>query len=518
MEIGIVGGGIGGLTTALLLSKRGFQVTIYEKEAEIGGRIAYQTDGTGRYRIDRGPTIVLLPEMLLSILEEAGIERSRIPLMECDPLYTIHYADGTSFRKHRNQEMQLAELERCFPEEKDGYLRYMHDMGQAFTSGTEAFLNRPFIQKGHFYTWHNMKLLLRMKAYKSVRALAADYFRDERLQNAFSLQTLYIGGAPFKSPALYTLIPYAEHAFGVWYLKGGYAGLVTILRDELEQRGVNIMTHCHIDGILIDQGQCRGISSCGDIFKHDSIVFNGDFPYLANLLPVGTEGAEVATSIHNRTINQLDKRNGRRGLRKSKKSYEPSSGCFLIYLGLKKRWSEAGIHQFFLPETFTKGLRQLFVDQNVPSEPAFYSFYPTALDEDAAPEGESVLYLLVPVPPAGEVVWKDKKDELVEYILEEAERRGFPGLRDAIQWMDVRTPDDAEREGMYRGGSFGIAPSLGQSAVFRPQIVPFPTIHGLYSVGASVHPGGGVPIVMQGARLLADYLTKERVICNMKSV
>lgn len=514
MEIGIVGGGIGALTTALLLSKRGFQVTIYEKEAQIGGRIAYQMDDTGKYRIDRGPTIVLLPDMLLSILEEGGIERSRLPLMECDPLYKIHYSDGTSFTKHRNLELQLAELDRCFPGEKDGFLRYMQDMEEAFTSGADAFLNRPFVQKGHFYTWHNMKLLLRMKAYKSVRALAADYFQDERLQDAFSLQTLYIGGAPFKSPGLYTLIPYAEHAFGVWYLKGGYAGLISILRDELEKRGVKIITRCPVDRILIEQGQCRGISSGGKVYLHDSIIFNGDFPYLADLMPEGAKGAESAASIQERT----KKRNERMNLRKSKKSYEPSSGCFLIYLGLNKRWAEAGIHQFFLPESLNNGLRQLFVDQQVPNEPAFYSFYPTALDEEAAPDGESVLYLLVPVPPAGEVAWEGRKDQLTEYILDEAERRGFPGLREAIQWMDIRTPDDAEREGMYRGGSFGIAPSLGQSAVFRPQIVPYPAIQGLYSVGASVHPGGGVPIVMQGARLLADYLTKEREICSTKSV
>lgn len=518
MEIGIIGGGIGGLTTALLLSKRGFQVTIYEKESELGGRMAYQSDETGRYRIDRGPTIILLPDMLLDILEEAGIERSRLPLMECDPLYTIHYADGTHFKKHRNQDMQLAELNRVFPDEKDGYLRYMRDMGEAFASGVDAFLNRPFMQKGHFYTWHNMKLLLQMKAYKSVRALAAEYFRDERLQDAFSLQTLYIGGAPFKSPALYTLIPYAEHAFGVWYLRGGYAGIISILRDELELRGVKVITNFQVDGLLIEDGNCSGITSNGELFKHDAVVFNGDFPYLANLLPERVEGGVRSTAPPKKNHQRLGGSSRLTAARKRQKPYEPSSGCLLIYLGLNRRWEEAGIHQFFLPESLTKGLRQLFVERSVPVEPAFYSFYPTALDDHAAPEGESVMYLLVPVPPSGEVVWEKHQEALVAYVLDEAERRGFPGLRNAIRWMDVRTPDDAEKEGMYRGGSFGIAPTLGQSAVFRPQIVPYPAINGLYSVGASVHPGGGVPIVMQGARLLADYLTKERMACSTQSV
>lgn len=518
MEIGIIGAGIGGLTTALLLSNRGYKVTIYEKVSSLGGRLAYQVDETGRYRIDRGPTIVLLPEMLLGILEEGGIDRSRLPLMECDPLYTIHYSDGTTFKKYRNQEKQLEELDRVFPGQKEGYLRYMQDMGKAFYSGVDAFLNKPFMQKSHFYTWHNMKLLIRMKAFKSVRALAADYFSDERLQDAFSLQTLYIGGAPFKSPALYTLIPYAEHAFGVWYLRGGYAGLVQLLHEELKLRGVTIKINSPVDRLYLQNGSCKGIYSRGELFKHDSIVFNGDFPYLAELLPDKVNGERRLDHSSQTFNNRFDSQHGRRAGRRSPKRFEPSSGCLLIYLGLNRRWEKAGIHQFFLPEALNKGLRQLFVDKKIPEEPAIYSFYPTALDHEAAPEGESVMYLLVPVPPAGDVVWEDVQSTWVDYVLEQVEERGFPGLREAICWMDVRNPDDAEREGMYRGGSFGIAPSMSQSAVFRPQIVPYPEIEDLYSVGASVHPGGGVPIVMQGARLLADYLTKERNACSMRSV
>ncbi|NMO97052.1 phytoene desaturase family protein [Paenibacillus lemnae] len=503
MEVGIIGAGIGGLTTALLLSSRGFEVTVYEKEKELGGRLAYQRDESGRFAIDKGPTIVLLPDMLLDILEEGGMDTSLLPLMECDPLYAIHYADGTVFQKHRDQEKQLKELDRVFPGERSGYLKYMMDMEIAFNSGVSAFLSRPFFRKSQFYTWNNMKLLLQMKAYKSVRKLAADYFRDERLQDAFSLQTLYIGGAPFSAPALYTLIPYAEHAFGVWYLRGGYAGLVQTIREVLEQRGVTFVTGCKADHLLIEHGSCIGFVSDQQEYRHDSIIFNGDFPHLAGMIPQTKRNAGSVKLPSPKTLQ---------------KEYEPSSGCFLIYLGLNKRYEDVNIHQFFLPASLQNGLRQLFVDKQIPNEPSFYTFYPTALDDTAACEGESVMYILVPVPPAGHIAWDELKDEFAQRILDEAEQRGFPDLQESILWMDIRTPDDAEQEGMYRGGSFGIAPSLKQSAIFRPQIVPFPSIMNLYSVGASVHPGGGIPIVMQGARLLADHLTKERVACTQQTV
>ncbi|MGO4185587.1 phytoene desaturase family protein, partial [Paenibacillus sp. TAF43_2] len=287
MGVAFVGGGIGSLTAALLLSKQGKQVTIYERGPRLGGRLAFQEGGG--YRIDQGPTIVLLPEMLLSILEEAGIERSRIPLLECDPLYRIHYADGTVFHKWRNQQRQIEELERMFPEEVDGFRRYMADMEVAFKQGKEAFLERPFLRKREFYTFRNLTLLTKLKAYKSVRSFAGRYFRSEKLLDAFSLQTLYIGGAPFQSPGLYTLLPFAEHAYGIWYVKGGYAGIVSILEEELRRRGVQIKTETQIEQLVLENGRCIGvIDEGGRETLHDTIVYNGDFPHLASLMPKNT--------------------------------------------------------------------------------------------------------------------------------------------------------------------------------------------------------------------------------------
>jgi len=480
VEVAFVGGGIGSLTAALLLSKQGKKVTVYERSSRLGGRLAYQEGGG--YRIDQGPTIVLLPEMLLSILEEAGIDRSRIPLLECDPLYRIHYADGTVFHKWRNQLRQIEELERLFPDEVEGFQRYMADMEVAFKQGKEAFLERPFLRKREFYTFRNISLLTKLKAYKSVRSFARRYFRNEKLLDAFSLQTLYIGGAPFQAPGLYTLLPFAEHAYGIWYVKGGYAGIVSILEAELRSRGVEIRTETQIEGLILEKGRCLGVKEAGGKeILHNTVVYNGDFPHLASLLP------KDAVPM---------------------KAYKPSSGTILIYLGLNKQWKDASVHQFFLPKNLHSGLKEIFQNNRLPQDSSFYIFYPSAIDEEAAPPGESVMYMLVPAPPHGSVVWEDEVPELVERVIDEAEKRGFPGLRAAIKWKDVRTPRDAASDGLYHGGSFGIAPTFGQSAVFRPQIVPYP-IQGLYAVGASVHPGGGIPIVMQGAKLLANYLLKE---------
>ncbi|ANE47250.1 capsular biosynthesis protein CpsH [Paenibacillus swuensis] len=489
MSTAIIGGGVGGLTTALLLSASGEEVTIYERGNRLGGRLAYESNGT--YRIDQGPTIVLLPEMLLEILEEAGISRDRIPLIPCDPMYRIHYADGTSFDKYSDPKKQQDEIESKFPGESGAFLRYMETMKELFIHGKEAFLERAFLKKSHFFTFKNVRLLHKMRVHKSVRALAAEFYKDSRLVDAFSLQTLYIGGAPFQSPALYSLIPYAEHAYGIWYVKGGYASLVDLLEEELVRRGVHIRLQSEITSIKVEHQRCEGVVlSDGSEHAHFQVVYNGDFPHLMSLLPNVTKRM------------------------KPKPRYIPSSGCVLVYLGLDKRWEEAPAHQFVLPPSLTDSLRAVFEEGRIPNEPSFYMFNPTALDDGAAPEGESVMYMLIPVPPAvSGVHWDEEVPALVDRVLQLAEERLFPGLREAIVWQQVRTPIDAVREGLYGGGSFGLAPLLSQSGVFRPQFAPLP-IQGLYTVGASVHPGGGIPIVMQGAKLLTSHLEKERKAWN----
>ncbi|MFB8376678.1 phytoene desaturase family protein [Paenibacillus taichungensis] len=479
----IVGAGIGGLTSALLLNKQGWDVTIYERGSRVGGRIGYEQEGD--YRIDQGPTIVLLPEMLLGILEEAGVDRSKIELLRCDPLYRVHYSSGRVMTKMTAREQQAEEIERLFPGESQGFSKFMKDMDTLFPAGRAAFLERAFPRKRDFFTPSLMSLMGRLRAHKSVRKAVGDYFQHEELLDAYSLQSLYIGGSPFGTPGIYSLLPYAEHEYGIWMVKGGYAALPAILEQELISRGGRIVLNTEVTGLNIKNGVCEGIETAAGAENVDAVIYNGDFPHLSGLLGQTSDGS------------------------RKRKPYRPSSGCVLIYAGVDKTWDDATTHQFFLPPSLDGSLREVFDQRRIPAKSSFYVFNPAALDETAAPPGQSVLYFLIPVPDADGVDWPRESEVLAERVLEEAEQRGFPGLRGAIKWQKIRTPADAERDGLYGGGSFGIAPVLFQSGVYRPQPKPFPAIRGLYAAGASVHPGGGVPIVMQSARMAVNLLTKE---------
>ncbi|WP_456273376.1 phytoene desaturase family protein [Bacillus sp. AK031] len=481
MKAAIIGGGVGGLTTALLLKQKGHDVTIYEKSSRLGGRLGFiERDG---FKIDKGPTIVLLPDMLKEVLNEAGVAEEELELIQVDPLYKLHYPDGSHFYKYSNLEKQLEEIQRVFPGEQQPYLRYLKDMKERFRKGKLAFLDKDFVRKSDFFSFQNMKILLELKAHHSVRKNAEAYFTHPRLHEAFSFQTLYIGGSPNNAPALYSLIPYSEHEHGIWYLKGGYGNLVNILTKHVENHNIPVHLQSEITELQITGKRCTGLIANGKSENYDAVVFNGDFP-----------------GIHRLVNNE----------RPRKKRYKASSGCLLLYFGLNRQFEEADVHQFFMPEHFQHHMDAVFSSGALPDDPSIYTFYPSKIDDSLAPDGKSVLYTLIPVPSGDEINWRSQ-DEFIERILDEIETRGFPGLRDAVEWMEIRTPEDDLQDGLYQGGSFGIAPTLGQSGVFRPQVKPFP-FEGLYSVGASVHPGGGIPIVMQGAKLLSNYM--ERVMTS----
>ncbi|NGZ76181.1 phytoene desaturase family protein [Saccharibacillus alkalitolerans] len=483
-RVAVVGGGIGGLTAALLLSRRGADVTLLEARDRLGGRIAFERDEEDARRIDQGPTIVLLPEMLLSILEEGGIERGRIKLIESDPLYRIHYSDGRVMTKRRRPEHQSKEIDRLFPGEGEGYMRYMNHMRDLYPGAQKAVLERTFPRRRDFFTPRQIRLLGKLQAHRSVKAASARFFKHPDLIDAYSLQSLYIGGQPAGTPGVYSILPYAEHEFGIWMIEGGYARLPVILEEELRSRGVDIRLNTRVDRMVVEDGRCRGFVANGRREEYDAVLFNGDFPLLLPLLEGLPESAQS-------------------------KPYRPSSGCVLVFVGTSKRWTDTAAHQFFLPDSLTDGLQAIFERGMIAANPSFYVFNPVELDPNAAPEGESVLYFLIPAPDASRIAWSKEGRRLARKVLQAAERRGYPGLRESIKWIKLRTPEDARRDGNYVGGSFGIAPILGQSGPFRPQPKPFKSIDGLYAAGASVHPGGGVPIVMQGARMAVNQLLKE---------
>jgi phytoene desaturase len=471
----IVGAGIGGMVTALYERMAGHEVLMFESKSRLGGRLAYHE--RGEYRVDEGPTVVLLPDMIKDILEELGLSE-RVEFIQIDPLYPLHYPDGSKFLKWSNKEKQKKEIEKFFPGESGGFDKYMNDMRERYNDGKASFLDHAFLQRREFWTMGNIKTLMKLKAYQSVRKQSRKYFKSTRLQEAFALQTLYIGGSPGQTPAIYSLVPFSEHEHGIWYVKGGYAKLAEVLAEALEERGVEVRTHSRVSEIVTKGTEATGCIVNGEEIEGDRIILNAEFPAAEKLMP-----------------------------EPPKKTYKPSSGCLLFYFGLNKPLDTDHVHNFYIGESLDNHMNDLFVNHRLSNDPAFYVFNPSLIDETLAPRGHGVAYVLVPVPAADKV----SRQEYITYagkIRELLIERTDADLNEKIEWEHIRTPYEAELDGLYQGGSFGIAPTLFQSGVFRPQVKPF-SYSNVYAVGASVHPGGGIPIVMHGAKVLSEILRSE---------
>lgn len=477
MNISFVGAGIGSLYAALLLTHKypSLDVTIYEKEARVGGRLNYVEFENGA-RVDEGPTIVLLPGKLKSQLLEAGFPERELELIEVDPLYRLRYEDGTTFYKYRDIERQAAEIDRLF-NEGDGFRKYMTQKREEYRLGFDAFLDRGYKGKTDLFEPKLLMLLMRLKAYETAHENMKRFFKDERLRVAYSLQTLYIGGNPYDTPSLYGLIPYREQEEGIWYVKGGYFSLATKVEQELRRRGVKFELNVNVERVQVEQSRANAVIVDGVVHPYDAVVVNGDFPLMERLI----DGVKP-------------------------KSYEPSSGTLLLYFTVTGD-IDLPIHQFDLPNDFAGSMRTIFEDGKLSKYPAMYTFNPSLMDDTLAPDGTSVLYVLVPVPR------KLEREDFemsgaIEHLIGRIEQM-VPDFRDRVIEMKVRTPMDAERFGLFEGGSFGIAPKLAQSAAFKPQARPYAHIDRLYAVGASVHPCGGVPIVMIGSQLLVKRMEEE---------
>lgn len=477
MKTAIIGGGIGGITAALYRIQRGEEVTIFDKQSTLGGRLSFT--GQDGYRVDEGPTIVLLPFMIKEILEETGIDPDIIDMQRIDPIYPLHFRNGISFYKYSDQEKQKEEIRKHFPGEETAFSEYMADMKERFIKGKKAFLDKDFVQKRDFWSGNNLKTLMKLKAYQTVKQQTDKYFKDPMLRESFALQTLYIGGSPDTTPAIYSLVPFSEHEHGIWYIKGGYARLAEVLTDILKKRGVTIRCNTEVNKLHFEGNRAVALEADQTYELFDRFILNGDFPVAEKLVT-----GEVA-----------------------QRSYRPSTGCLLMYFGLNEPLNTSDVHQFYMGEELDQQMQEIFHKHNLPTDPSFYVFNPSLIDDSLAPEGKSVAYVLVPVPSAG-FIQEAEYHEFAERMMDELVDRVDQNLRSKIVWKKVRTPHDSKRDGLFDGGSFGLAPTLFQSGVFRPQVQPF-SYENLYAVGASIHPGGGVPIVMHGARVLSAYMDRQ---------
>ncbi len=490
-KIIIIGSGFGGLAAAIRLQAKGMQVTILEKNAKVGGH-AYQLVKDG-YTFDMGPSIITAPDLIQRVFACAGVRmEDYLDLVKLDPFYRIYYHDGSSLDYTNNSEQMKQQMVQFNETDAANYDRFMAHTRQLYDAViTDGLGSIPFdLPTMLGFLPRALRLQALMPAYDFVKK----YFEDPRHRFTFSFHPLFIGGNPFRAPAVYLMIPYLEKTGGVWFCKGGMYSLVRALEDVFKRLGGVIEIDTEVENIIIENRKTKGVMAKGLFYEADGIISNADL--------VHTYG-ELIGSEHRRKWSN-------KKLRKT----QYSMSAFLLYLGVRKKYSQLAHHTLILSERYKGLVNDIFDNKILPDDFSMYLHIPSQTDPSMAPEDCESMYVLIPVPNLESGInWEKTKQKYTDKVLKFLEDDfGLTDLRRSIEVLETFTPSDFKKQrNNHLGSAWGVEPKLTQTAYFRPHNRS-EDVQNLYFVGASTHPGAGVPGVLLTAettvKLVVDDLIK----------
>ncbi len=490
-HIVVIGAGMGGLASAARLRARGHEVTVLEQAQTVGGKLAgYQRDG---FVFDTGPSLFTLPATYRDLFLKTGKGLDDVvDLQPVEPGFTYHWSDGSSAVLPG---VDPAAIARALGDALGGdaeaqWTNFMNRAGKAWRITREPFLesplNSPLDLVKHLRRPSDIQTVA---PFTSLRALGKKHFSDPRLVTLLDRYATYTGSDPRKAPAALSVVPYVEQTFGAWHIAGGIHQLALALHQRCLDIGVKIRTDTSVGSIIVENNKVAGVTiDYGERIDADLVIANAD-----------------ATDVYGRMLNDPRAKEATRSLNRT----TPSLAGFVLLLAVEGRTPGLTHHNVSFPANYDAEFDAIFGKNPKPvDDPTIYICSPD--DDRMRPSANhESWFVLVNAPrhdPANGVNWNDA--ELVgtytEHILDVMEQRGF-GVRDRLLWAESRTPAQFERITRAPGGSiYGTASNGPRAAFMRPANKS--KIPGLYLVGGSSHPGGGLPLVAMSARIVADLI------------
>ncbi len=465
-------------------------------------------------RFDQGPSLLLLPDLFRETFADldTSLEAEGVTLLKCEPNYKVHFDDGECFELSTDMTRMKREVEKW--EGKDGFERYLGFLREGhrhYERSVTHVLKRNFPSIFSILRPSFLRASLGLHPFESMYSRASRYFRTDRLRRVFTFASMYMGMSPFKAAGTYSLLQYSELAEGIWYPKGGFHSIISALVRIGERKGVDYRLSTAVASVnLATLGSSHhryatGVTlATGEIFSADVVVINADLVYAYNdLLPPSSLAQDL-----------------------SKRSASCSSISF--YWAMNGRIPQLTTHNIFLAGQYQASLDDVFEKQRVPTEPSFYVNVPSRIDSTAAPDGNDTLVVLVPVghlpnPSQGsrglDVLNGQDWDELVsstreKILLTISARTGcsIHDLANNILHESINTPQTWKSTfNLDKGAILGLSHHFLNVLSFRPR-TKHPVFRALFFVGASTHPGTGVPVCLAGSRITSEQVLKS---CGM---
>ncbi|MDX1618397.1 MAG: phytoene desaturase family protein [Balneolaceae bacterium] len=479
MKIGIIGAGLGGLAVSSLLASDGHEVAVFEKNASAGGKM--NEIRSGGYRFDTGPSLLTMPHLLEELFAACGRDIAEyLQMSPLEPLCRYFFEDGTRFDNFSDRDRSMEAIAGIAPGEEEAYQRFLDYSKELYCKTATAFLYNPLYDFGDLKNTHPNDFW-GIDAFATVSRRVDETFSSPYLRQFFKRFTTYNGSSPYQAPATLNVIPHVEIACGGYYVDGGIYRVAEALCRLAESSGVSFHMNADVTHINTESGTVTGIRlDDGKEYPFDIVVSNADaYETYLRLLPEESVGF-LRKTILSRT--------------------EPSCSGFVLLLGIDRTYDQLRHHNVFFSNDYRTEFRRIFRDRRPPENPTIYVANTSSVNPAHATEGGSNLFVLVNAPYLSDRFnWEERGREYGERIKKELERRGLAGLRETIQFEKQITPRDFYR--LYRSNSgsiYGTSSNSRLSAFVRPGNRSR-SVNGLYLVGGSTHPGGGIPLVILSA-------------------
>ncbi len=483
----IVGAGPGGLAAAILLAAAGVRVQVIERLPIVGGRTStIEAEG---FRFDLGPTFFLYPRVLEEIMRAAGTTLEReVELVRLDPQYRLIFGAGGQL----NCTPDAAEMERQIaaiaPRDAGGFERFLRE------NRRKLELMQPCLESA-FHGWRDvmnprlLKLLPSLRPHRSIDSYLRRFFSDPRTRLAFSFQSKYLGMSPFRCPSLFSILSFLEYEYGVFHPVGGCGAITAALARVAERMGVEIRLDEPVEQLLIENKRAVGVRTNRDVYRADAVVVNADFARaMSRLVPDA---------------------NRRRWNTKNLARKKFSCSTFMLYLGIEGRY-DLPHHNIYVARDYERNLDEIERQHVLSADPSFYVQNASVTDATLAPSGMSTLYVLAPVTHQhSNVNWEAEKMRYRALMLRQIEKAGFVDVEKRIRFERMITPQEWDQDyEIHLGATFNLAHSLDQLLHLRPRN-RFEDLPGVYLVGGGTHPGSGLPVIFESARITSRLLCED---------
>ncbi len=481
----VIGAGLSGLSAATCLADKGYDVTILEKNEQTGGR-AGMLRAKG-FSFDRGPSWYWMPDVIERYFNYFGRSADDyFQLRRLDPSYQVIYGNEDVIEIPADYDALRAlfeQLEKGSATRLDAFIK---EARYKYLSGMGEFVYKPSVSMGEYAKWKLLRPLFRLDMFTSFSKHIRKYFSHPKILQLLEFPVLFLGAMPSRTPALYSLMNYADIAMGTWYPMGGMYELVKAMESLAKEKGVELVLNNPVQKLETKQGHITGILTPQGIHQADYVIGSADYHHIEQDL--------LETPDRNYTGAYWDKR-----------TMAPS--CLLYYVGVNRKLPRLQHHNLFFEEDFDRHARNIYLDPGWPENPLFYVCCPSKTDPAVAPDGMENLFMLIPV--AAEL--RDTveiRERYFSHLLGKLERFcGIP-VREHVVYKKMYAPSNfAADYNAYKGNAYGLANTLRQTAFLRPSIRS-KKLKNLFFAGQLTVPGPGVPPAVISGQVVADYISR----------